>query len=181
MDSGRNKRIGKYNIYRTLGRGGTCKVKLGREQGTGEPVAVKIMNDDLDEEDLELVMNEVEAIQSIDHPNVIKILECGEDDYVKPKGTSRVNYIIVQHAAGGELFDFIADTGRFPEPLARYYFHQFMDGLKSVHDTGLAHRDLKPENILLDGNYDLKIADFGFAAPIKGKNGDGFLRTRLGT
>ena len=124
------------------------------------------MNDDLDAEDLELVIVEVRAIQSVEHPNVIKIIECGEDDYIKPTITKRVNYIIVQHAAGGELFDFISDTGRFPEPLARYYFRQFMDGLKNVHDKGLAHRDLKPENILLDHNFDLKIADFGFAAPM---------------
>jgi len=41
-----------------------------------------------------------------------------------------------------------------------------MDGLKNVHDKGLAHRDLKPENILLDHEYTLKIADFGFAAPL---------------
>jgi len=56
-----------------------------------------------------------------------------------------------------------------------------MDGLKNVHDRGLAHRDLKPENILLDHEYTLKIADFGFAAPMGGRNGDGYLRTRLGT
>lgn len=117
-----NKRIGKYTIYRTLGRGGTCKVKLGRDTETGQPVAVKIMNDDMDAEDLQMVLNEVETIRSVAHQNVIGVVEFGEDDYVKPSGTRRVNYIIIEHAAGGELFDFISDTGRFPEPLARYYF-----------------------------------------------------------
>lgn len=67
-------------------------------------------------------MNEVQALRSVEHQNVIKVNECGEGDYEKPKGSKRVNYIIVQIAEGGELFDFICDTGRFPEPLARYYF-----------------------------------------------------------
>jgi serine/threonine protein kinase len=41
-----------------------------------------------------------------------------------------------------------------------------MDGLKHVHDMGFAHRDLKSENLLMDSNHDIKIADFGFAAPM---------------
>jgi len=40
-----------------------------------------------------------------------------------------------------------------------------MDALKYSHDRGICHRDLKPENIMLDKNYNVKVADFGFAAP----------------
>ena len=56
-----------------------------------------------------------------------------------------------------------------------------MEGLAFCHEKGITHRDLKPENLLLDSNYTLKIADFGFAAPVEGRDGQGYLTTKLGT
>jgi len=52
-----------------------------------------------------------------------------------------------------------------------------VEGLKYCHDKGIVHRDLKPENIMLDKHYNVKIADFGFAAPASGRDGAGFLET----
>jgi len=56
-----------------------------------------------------------------------------------------------------------------------------IDGLDYVHQKGVTHRDLKPENVLYDASYNLKIADFGFAAPVQGRDGSGYLKTKLGT
>ena len=56
-----------------------------------------------------------------------------------------------------------------------------MEGLAYCHGHKVTHRDLKPENLLLDKDFILKIADFGFAGPIEGRDGSGYLTTRLGT
>ena len=83
-----------------------------------------------------------------------------------------------------DIFDIVDLTGAFDESLARYYFNQLINGLSFSHDKGITHRDLKPENLLIDRKCNLKISDFGFAGPIKGRpsNGEkGILTTHLGT
>lgn len=69
--------------------------------------------------------------------------------------------------------------------MAVRFFEQFVLGLQALHVGGVCHRDIKCENIFLDQYCNLKIADFGFAAPIMGKNYaspiKGALKTRLGT
>ena len=87
---------------------------------------------------------------------------------------------MLELASVGELFDILAMTGPLSEKVARYYFTKFLEGLNHCHSQGIAHRDLKTENLLLDKDYDLKIADFGFATEV-GKYQDGLLQTQLGT
>ena len=84
-------------------------------------------------------------------------------------------------ANNGEIFEFLSNTGRFEEPVTRYYFKQLIGALEECHSKGFAHRDLKPENLLLDDTYNLKLADFGFATLLAGKDNTGKLKTILGT
>jgi len=174
--------IGRFQILHTLGSGASCKVKLGIDGDTGRKVAVKIISDNMDKSLMELVNVEVQAMAKLTHVNVINQVEVGAGVYAKKSGKKReVTYIVLELATGGELFDFVALSGRFEEPIARYYFKQFMEGLGHCHNQGITHRDLKPENLLLDSSFTLKLADFGFAGPIAGRDNSGYLTTKLGT
>lgn len=89
------------------------------------------------------------------HPNVIEWFAAGEDAVWQ--------WIAMEYAAGGDLFDKIeADVG-VPEDIAQLYFLQLVAGVSFIHSKGVSHRDLKPENILMSEGGDLKIADFGLA------------------
>jgi serine/threonine protein kinase len=84
-------------------------------------------------------------------------------------------------AANGEMFDYLATLGKFPEPICRFYFKQLLSALDYINSKGYCHRDLKPENLFFDEQFNLKLADFGFATVLQGKLGDGNLTTILGT
>jgi serine/threonine protein kinase len=73
-------------------------------------------------------------------------------------------------------------TGCFHESIARTYFKQLVSGLQVCHQKGVYHRDIKPENLLLDGDFMLKIADFGLSALHEdGDGGISMLHTECGT
>ena len=82
---------------------------------------------------------------------------------------------------GGELFDYVANSGPFGERICRYYAKQLIQAIHYIHTRGFAHRDLKCENVLLDKFYDVKIVDFGFACPVEGRDGSGINRSIVGS
>lgn len=132
---------------------------------------------------LETLKEELKVMRELTHENLIRLIAVKENAVNKlPKGTVQTCFaIVLEYAAGGELFDFVAETGKFSEKVTRTYFHQMMNGLHYMHDKGFAHRDIKPENLLLTSTFILKIADFGFSCLIRGKDGTGILKTKLGT
>jgi serine/threonine-protein kinase Chk1 len=90
------------------------------------------------------------------HRNVIEFLGSGENPAYQ--------WIAMELADGGDLFDKIeADIG-VGEDIAHFYFTQLMSAISYMHSKGVAHRDIKPENMLLSKDGDLKVADFGLAA-----------------
>jgi len=103
------------------------------------------------------------------HENVLELFEVLE----LVQDAKSTLFLVLELAAGGELFDRIRVDEGCDEAMALQYFQQLLSGVAYCHKRGLAHRDLKPENLLLADHDDgavLKIADFGLSAVCADQN-----------
>lgn len=174
----------KYILFKKIGTGATCKVKLAKSKENGQIVAVKILTNTGGNLSANKHYNaEIDMLKKIDHPNIINLKDGNRGVIKKPDGrTKTIDYIVLEYAGNGELFDYLFfPRCGFGEKNARYLFKQLIDGIEGCHNAGVAHRDLKTENLMMDSNWNLKIADFGYATLLAGKTGNGILTTALGT
>lgn len=177
-------RIDHYTCSKTLGSGISAKVKLATAQD-GTRVALKVFdksNPSNNAKAIETLKHEVDVYKNLQHPYMVKLIDFKADATWKKSDGREVPiaYMALELIQGGELFDYVAIRS-FSQDICRYYFKQMLQVMHYMHIKGVAHRDLKPENIMLDENFDVRFADFGFAAPIQGRDGSGFLKTILGT
>eukprot|EP00270_Netrium_digitus_P011437 TRINITY_DN363_c0_g1_i1.p1 TRINITY_DN363_c0_g1~~TRINITY_DN363_c0_g1_i1.p1 ORF type:complete len:337 (+),score=67.11 TRINITY_DN363_c0_g1_i1:294-1304(+) len=145
----------RYEYVRDIGSGNFGVAKLMRDKRTRELVAVKFI--DRGEKIDENVQREIINHRSLRHPNIVRFKEV----YLTPVHLA----IVMEYAAGGELFERICNAGRFSEDEARFFFQQLVSGISYCHSMQICHRDLKLENTLLDGSPAprLKICDFGYS------------------
>jgi serine/threonine protein kinase len=185
MQTTKNKyaSCGKYVLVKPLGSGYNSKVKLGYDSANNSYAAVKMIRHSHPSLNMKTLKKEIEILQALNNPNIVNLVEFQESaDYVKKNGSSyKVVAIVMELVPNGELFEYVADSGRFSEEVARSYFRILIETLEYCHNQGITHRDLKPENLLFDADFNLKVADFGFATLLAGKDGSGQLSTILGT
>lgn len=119
----------------------------------------------------------------VDHKHLIKMIDHSPAAPFKIKNNQeeRRPLVVLELAESGELFDFIAKTGRLSEELSRTFVKQLISAVKYLHSINITHRDLKPENILFDKNFILKVSDFGLARDARGNRGDYELHSCVGT
>ncbi|CAH1233089.1 TSSK2 [Branchiostoma lanceolatum] len=133
-------------------------------------VAIKIIlkaKGDVKEEEYlrKFVPREITAMRKLSaHDNVIRLYD--EFD------TSDRRYLVMQYASNGDMLGFINKWRAgcllgLPESVVRWFLGQILCGLNYCHEQRIVHRDLKCENILLDGQYIVKITDFGFATTLE--------------
>ncbi|KAJ6919828.1 hypothetical protein NC651_013698 [Populus alba x Populus x berolinensis] len=145
----------RYEILKNIGSGNFGVTKLVRDRCTKEFFAVKFFErgEKIDEH----VQREIMNHRSLKHPNIVRFKEV----LLTPTHLA----IVMEYAAGGELFERICSTGKFSEDEARFFFQQLISGVSYCHSMQICHRDLKLENTLLDGNTvpRVKICDFGYS------------------
>jgi serine/threonine protein kinase len=169
------KKIGKYELGKTLGKGTFSKVKYGVDVETNQASAIKIIDkQQLAKEHMEeQLKREIAIMKHLKHENIVQLKEVLQ--------TAKHIYIVLELVTGGELFDRIVAAKRFDENTGRKYFQQLILAIYYCHQQGIAHRDLKPENLLLDGQDRLKISDFGLSNLQRSGSQGMLLQTVCGT
>uniref|UniRef100_T1JFK1 non-specific serine/threonine protein kinase n=1 Tax=Strigamia maritima TaxID=126957 RepID=T1JFK1_STRMM len=148
--------VGYYELGGTIGKGNFAVVKLATHTITRTKVAIKIIDKtQLDEDNLKKIFREIQIMKLLRHPHIIRLYQVME--------TEKMIYLVTEYASGGEIFDHLVAHGRMNEKEARKKFKQIVAAVSYCHNHYVVHRDLKAENLLLDGNLNIKIADFGFS------------------
>lgn len=144
-----------WTLAQTLGEGAYGEVKLLINRQTGEAVAMKMVDLKKHPDAVLSVRKEVCIQKILQDPHILR--------YFGKRSQGDIEYIFLEYAAGGELFDRIEPDVGMPQHEAQRYFTQLLCGVQYLHSRGVAHRDLKPENLLLDEHDNIKISDFGMA------------------
>ncbi|KAM7063679.1 serine/threonine-protein kinase DCLK3 [Molossus nigricans] len=149
----------RYDTGRVIGDGNFAIVKECWHRETRQAYAMKVIAKSKLKGKEDMVDSEILIIQSLSHPNIVKLHEVYETD-------SEI-YLIMEYVQGGDLFDAIIEHVKFPERDAARMLTDLCKALVHMHDKSIVHRDLKPENLLVQRNEDksmtLKLADFGLA------------------
>lgn len=98
---------------------------------------------------------EAQNISSLNHPNIIKVLDVFEEN-----GTA---YYVMEYINGGSLGDMIKHKGTLSEKETLYYTGKIASALQYIHSKNMNHLDIKPANVLLRQNGDVVLIDFGLS------------------
>jgi putative two-component system response regulator len=148
-------RLGAYRIVEYVGKGGMAEVYKGYHEGLDRTVAIKILPDFFvdDRSSRDRFHQEARSIARLNHPNILRIFDFGEDDGVP--------YLVLEFIEG----DTLADRLGKPMPLESVVklLTPIASALDHAHSEGLLHRDVKPSNILMRTDGTPMLADFGLA------------------
>ena len=150
-------RLGKWAIFKELGRGGMGRVYLAQEELTGRQAAVKILAAELAQETgfLHRFQREIDALGQLDHPAIVRFFESGYEN--------GMYFYAMEFIEGQSLDEILLSQGPLPWAEVLDIAIQLCPALRHVHDHGIIHRDIKPPNIMCTHEGVIKLTDFGIA------------------
>ena len=160
---------GRYLLEGKLGSGGMSTVYLALDQTLQRKVAAKVLHREMSDQpdQLERFRREARAVARISHPNVVAVIDAGNDEDGHP-------YIVFEYVEGETLKQRIDRFGRLPLDEAAAYAIEVGRGLQAAHIAHMVHRDVKPQNVLIDPEGRAKVTDFGIALSMEA---DGLTKT----
>jgi serine/threonine-protein kinase len=150
-------RLGKWVIFKELGRGGMGRVYLAQEELSGRQAAIKVLAAELAQEIgfLHRFQREIESLSRLDHPNIVRFYESGFEN--------GLYFYAMEYVEGISLDQILDEQGKLPWKDVLEIAIQVTPALRHVHDHGIIHRDLKPSNLILNSSGVIKLTDFGIA------------------
>ncbi|MET0401213.1 MAG: serine/threonine-protein kinase, partial [Cystobacter sp.] len=148
---------GRYELLRTLGRGGMGTVYQARDSLVGDMVALKLLElgRDAGPEALERFRREVRLSRRITHPHVARMHDLGTHE-----GQA---YLTMEYIQGEDLRALLARKRVLSPPHGARIALAVCEGLAAAHAADVVHRDLKPANVLLEFEGRVVLTDFGIA------------------
>ncbi|KAJ7235843.1 kinase-like domain-containing protein [Mycena rebaudengoi] len=151
-----------YSKTEQIGEGPTGDVYLGKAVSTGVKVVIKHKDVSLTpHRPLKLAVNEVFALRSLNHPNIISYI----DSYLLDKNTL---WLVMENMEGGTLREIIHNNqpGMQEDQMSRICF-ETCKGLTHLHRQNIIHRNLRSHCVLFNSLGEVKIAGLGLCAKLK--------------
>jgi serine/threonine protein kinase len=159
---------GRYELGKVIGTGGMATVYAARDTLLNRDVAIKILHDKLGDDPRfdALFKQEARAASSLNNPNIVNVLDAGEDNYTDELGMPRQRSFIVMEYIDGLELSRLTSRGPLKLSEATRVAAELLSALDYAHRAGIVHRDIKPSNIMITRQGKVKILDFGIARAV---------------
>ena len=155
------KRIGRFEVVSTLGRGAQGTVYLAQDTRLKRRVALKTLRvERVDPAErahaTEVMLGEAHIVGQLSHPNIVALFDAGEEE-----GSP---YLVFEFVEGKTLGDLIRTRGTLAPADAVKVACGMLAAMDYAHEAGVVHRDLKPANVMMTRDDTPRIMDFGIAS-----------------
>jgi len=157
----RKTSVGQYKFIEKIASGGMGMIYRAHDKSKTNLYAVKVMRDEFSNDEIQRkrFKNEALMIEMFNHPNIVKVIERGEDH--------ETLYTVMELIDGINLSELMNKEKKLNINIVVNIMIQIANVLNIIHEKNIIHRDLKPENIMIvktkENPFFIKLLDFGLA------------------